>query len=80
MKVVIKAQDLHRYVVGARAGQTLTVSVGTDKASLRMITDATVTEGINNFAARLPKNGDYVFEVQNIAETDLQLTLNVKIQ
>jgi hypothetical protein len=45
-----------------------------------LIEDAEVTEGINNFLARLPKNGDYTIELQNNAETDLEITINIKIR
>src|SRR5829696_8392337 len=38
--VRIDAQDLKRYTVGARAGQTISVSVNTDKAWLRLLDEA----------------------------------------
>lgn len=79
-KVTISAQELKRLVVGARAGQTLTVSIDTDKASLRLLQDASVTEGANNFLARLPKNGDYTIEIQNFQEIDAEITVNIKIR
>lgn len=78
--IKIVASDLKRFVVGARAGQILTVSVSSDDASLRLIDDANVTEGINNFTAKLPKNGDYTFEVGNYGEKEIEVTVNVKIQ
>jgi hypothetical protein len=79
-KVTIPAGEIKRFVVGARSGQTLTASVGSDKASIRLLEDVDVTEGINKFLARLPKNGDYAIEVQNLAETDLEVTVNIKIK
>jgi hypothetical protein len=79
-KTMIPAGEIKRYVVGARAGQTLTVSVSSKDVSLRLLEDVEVTEGINNFLARLPKNGDYAIELQSSAETDLEITVNVKIK
>lgn len=68
-----------RYIVGARAGQRLSVSTDNDQASLRLIEDANVTEGINNFLARLPKSGDYTIEVENTSADDIEITENIKI-
>jgi hypothetical protein len=79
MKVRIDANDLKRFVVGARAGQTLDVSVNSDKASIRIIEEADVTEGANSLRARLSKNGDYTIEVQNLDEYPIEVTLNVRI-
>ena len=79
-RVKIQAQDLKRFVIGARAGQTLTVSISTDRASLRLLDEADVTEGINNFLAVLPKSGDYIFEIQSNADIILEIVVNVKIR
>ena len=80
MKITVPGGEIKRFVVGARTGQTLTASVGSDKASIRLLEDADVKDGVNNFTARLPKNGDYTIEVQNLAETDLEITVNIKIR
>ena len=69
-----------RFVVGARANQSLTVSVDNENVQLRLLEDAQVTEGINNFLAKLPKTGDYTIEVRNDAETAVTVTVNIKIQ
>jgi hypothetical protein len=79
-RITIPAGEGKRFVVGARAGQTLTVSVDTDKASLRLLEDAEPTYGINNFLVKLPSNGDYTVEVQNNSDADLAVVLNIKIQ
>lgn len=76
----IAADQGRRFVVAARAGQTLTVSIDTDQASLRLLEDADVKFGINNFLVRLPKTGDYTIEVQNNSDATLTLTVNVRIQ
>ena len=78
--VKILAQDLKRFAIGARAGQTLTVSINTDLASLRLLGDAKVTEGVRDFRALLPQSGDYEFEVQNNADIATEITVNVKIR
>jgi hypothetical protein len=78
--VRVDAQDIKRYVLGARAGQILSVSVSTPKVSLRLLDDAAVTEGENGFNARLPKNSDYSFELQNISESAVDVTVTVKIK
>ena len=78
-KVKIPAGEAVRYIVGARAGQRLSVSTDNDQASLRLIEDANVTEGINNFLARLPKSGDYTIEVENTSSDDIEITVNIKI-
>lgn len=80
LKLKIAAQDLKRLVVGARAGQTLTVSVGNTQASLRLLDDAIVTEGTNSFTAKLPKNGDYTIEIGNYSDTPTEVTVNIQIQ
>ena len=77
--VHINAGELKRFAVGARAGQTLDVSVSSDKASIRLLEDADVAEGVQNFRARLPKNGDYTIEVQNLDDKPIDVTLNIKI-
>ena len=78
--VKITAGEAQRYIVGARAGQTLKVSVRHDKALLRILGDVNVVEGINNFTAKLTTSGDHTFEVQNDSTEDFEITVNVKIQ
>ena len=77
--VMIPAGERIKYKVGARAAQKLAVSVSSDSASLRLIEDATVTEGINNFLAILPSNGDYTIEIENTSAADISITVNIKI-
>lgn len=66
--------------MGARANQVLSVSVDNNDAQLKLIGDARVTEGINNFAAKLVKTGDYTIEMRNDSEKDIRVTVNIKIQ
>lgn len=76
----IPAEEGKRYIVGARAGQTLSVSVDTDKASLRLLEEADVKTGINNFLVKLPNTGDYTIEIQNDADAALAVTVIIKVQ
>ena len=76
----IPFEEGKRYIVGARAGQVLRVSTNSDKVSLRLLDDAAVTEGVDGFSVKLPRNGDYTFEIQNNAKNEIKITVNVKIQ
>jgi hypothetical protein len=76
----IPSEEGKRFIVGARAGQTLIVSVNTDKASLRLLEEADVKTGVNSFSVTLPKTGDYTIEVQNDSDAELVVTVNIKIQ
>lgn len=80
MTLQIPVREGKRFIVGARAGQTLTVSVDKDDASIRLLEEADVKFGTNNFLVKLPKTGDYTIEVQNNSASELTVTLNVKIQ
>ena len=77
--VRIPAGEAVRYKVGARGGQKLSVSVSSSDAALRLIEDAQVTTGINNFLAVLPSNGDYTIEIENTSVGDIDITVNIKI-
>ena len=68
-----------RFKVGARGGQKLSVSVSSRDVALRLIEDARVTTGINNFLAVLPTNGDYTIEIENTSVGDIDITVNIKI-
>ncbi len=79
-KTTIAADQGKRFVIAARAGQTLTVSIDTDKASLRLLEEVEAKFGINNFLVLLPKAGDYTVELQNNADVPLTVTVNIKIR
>lgn len=79
-KIIIPAEEGKRFVVGARAGQSLSVSVDTDKASLRLMEEAEVKYGINNFLVKLSTSGDFTVEIQNDSDTELAVVVNIKIQ
>ena len=78
-KTTIPAGEGRRFVVGARAGQRLSASTDSSDAQLRLLEDARVTEGINNFLAVLPSSGDYTIEVRNNGDKDLAVTVSIRI-
>jgi len=79
--IKVTVDENKRYVLGARAGQTLSVSIDTDKASVNLIKgDADVTDGANGFTARLSKNGDYTIQVQNISDKPTVVNLTIEIR
>lgn len=79
-KVTIPEEEGRRYIVGARAGQILTVTVDTDQASLRLLEDADVKFGVNNFVVKLPSTGDFTIELQNNSNGPLPVGVSIKIQ
>jgi hypothetical protein len=80
LSVSVPANEAKRFLVGARAAQRLTVSAGHTKAQVRLLEEARITEGINNFLAVLPKTGDYTIEVSNPTDQEIIVTLIIKIQ
>ena len=78
--VTIPEEEGRRFIIGARAGQTLSVSVDSEKASLRLLEEADVKFGTNNFTVKLPKTGDFTVEVQNDSEAELAVTVSIKVQ
>jgi hypothetical protein len=78
--VTVGTDDRKRYTLGARAGQTLTVSVNTSDAALRLLGDTDAAEGKNSINAKLPKSGDYTFEISNYSDKPIQVTVTVSIK
>ncbi|MGB7203737.1 MAG: hypothetical protein WBD16_15940 [Pyrinomonadaceae bacterium] len=79
MKLTVSANEGKRLIVGARAGQTLSVSIDTDKASADLDEDADVTNNTNGFSAVLSKSGDYTIRVTNHEDAAVVVTVNIKI-
>ncbi len=78
-KINVPAQELKRLVLGARAGQTLIVSMDAKNGSLRLVEDAEVKDEKTKLTAKLSRNGDYTIEVQNFEDKDAEFTITVKI-
>lgn len=80
MTLTVPANEGKRFIVGAKAGQRLSVSVGNPDAQIRLLEDAQITNGIDNFVAVLPKSGDYTVEISNQTDKPMTVILNIKIQ
>jgi hypothetical protein len=78
--VTVPGNEIKRFVLGARRGQVLTAAVDNRFVSLRLLEEADVTDKVNEIAARLPSNGDYTIELQNLDEKDVRVTLKVRIK
>lgn len=77
----VGVDEIKRYVVGARSGQTLIVSVNTDKVIPSLNNgDADVSEGVNSFTATLKANGDYVIQLQNSNDKPTEVTVTIEIR
>jgi hypothetical protein len=69
-----------RLVLGARAGQTLTVTMNTDKADAYLMDSDGTPEGVGNgFRVKLTKSGDQVVQIRNNAEGPLTVIVTIKI-
>lgn len=79
LKVTIPGDGGRRFVVGARAGQILSVSTDSGEVTLRLLEDAEITENVEGFSARLPKTGNYTIEAAHGSGSDAAITLNIKI-
>jgi hypothetical protein len=77
--VTIPSEEGKRLVVGARAGQTLFVTLSSDKVSAGLDDDADVTQGTNGFRAKLPKSGDYTIRLTNYEDSTQKVTVTVRI-
>ena len=80
IKLRIPPQEGRRYVVGARAGQTLEVTTNTKKAELRLLEDAEISQLANGFTVVLPNTGDFIVEVTNYETSPLDVVLTIKIK
>jgi hypothetical protein len=80
IKVRIPANEGRRYIVGARAGQTLEATTNTSKAELRLLEDTQTAQFANGFTVVLPNNGDFTVEVTNYETSALDVILTIKIK
>ena len=73
-------EQLKRFKIGGASGQTLMVTAGPD-AKLRLRTgDARVLEEDTSLVAKLNKTGDYVFQLSNYTDRDIEFTMSVTIK
>lgn len=79
IKITVPSQEIKRFVIGARAGQTLTAAINKKGGSLRLLEDAEISDNVTSITAKLPKSGDYTIELQSFEEVDTEFTLTIKI-
>lgn len=77
--------DIKRFVVGARADQTLTVTAAPSDQSKNV--EVTLTKGNadskeaeNKLTAKLLENGDYVFQIRAFTEKEMSVSVTVEIK
>ncbi len=82
--VKLAKYERKRFVVGARAGQTLLVSTSAEPANAISYSlfkgDGVVTDGSNGIIVKLKANGDYVFDLNNSTENNLSVSATVAIE
>ena len=80
----IEVEEIKRLLIGARSGQTLTVSFASPNreniyASL-LEGEADLTAGEDGFVARLKQSGDFVVQIQNTYKLPSKVTLTIEIK
>lgn len=79
IKVKIAAGESMRFVVGAKARQTLFASVEGNDASIGLVEDVETKTGYNSFTAKLSENGNYTIEVSNSSDQTIEVTVTIRI-
>lgn len=77
--------DIKRFVVGARAGQTLTVTAApSDKSKTVEVIlfkgEADTNEIENKLTAKLKENGDYVIQIRAFTEKRMNVSVGIEIR
>lgn len=81
--VTIQPDDRKRYALGARAGQTMSISfTGGGDVDLRLLEEdnAEVTQASHKLDATLKKNGDYTVELSNYSDKPVTVTVTIRIK
>lgn len=78
-------EDLKRFVVGARRGQTLTVTaVPGDRSKTIEVSlfkgEADANETDHRLTARLKENGDYVIQIRGFTEQEMSVSVTIEIK
>lgn len=80
LSVKIPAGELKRFVVGAGAGQNLIVTSDNKNTDITMVKgDAGDNSAEGGLNVMLNKNGDYVFQIQNTSDKDIQTNIKIEI-
>ncbi len=78
--VTIEKYERKRFVVGARKGQTLLVSSNAKGISYSLFKgDGEIENTDNRMTVKLNETGDFVFEVSNDNEQDMEFSITVEI-
>ncbi len=78
--IKIEKYDRKRFVVGAKKGQTLLVSSAAKGISYSLFTgEGTVENTDNGMIVKLKENGDFVFDVSNDNDADMDFSITVEI-
>lgn len=79
--VSVEKYDRKRFVIGARKGQTLTITTATKGISFDLWKgDGEPKEIANGVVVKLNENGDYVFDVSNSTDKNVNLSMTVEIK
>lgn len=80
VKLDLPVEAGKRLVLGARAGQTLTVTLDTDKADARLIdNDADPQTNEKGFTVKLTKTGEQVIQITNYSDGPLTVIVTISI-
>lgn len=79
--ITLPAGGTQRFIVSAKAGQTMDVEVSSKETSVNLIKGKAQTEEDFGFlTAQLQANGDYVFEVKNSTKKEIKTSVKVTIE
>jgi len=82
--LTVTVDEIKRFKIGARAGQTLTVSYKSPNAENILLSlvegEADVAESENPLIAKLNQTGDFIFQVQNTYKLPSEVTLTIEIR
>ena len=80
LKLTIPAFEGKNLVMGARAGQTVTVTVSNPKISSGLLGDEEPKSSDNGFTVKLAKGGDRVIQLTNYEESSVDVTVTISIK
>jgi hypothetical protein len=81
IQIKVEKYDRKRFVIGAKKGQTLTVSSSAKGLSYNLFTGEGEVENTDNgMIVKLNETGDFVFEVANDTEKAMDFSITVEIK
>lgn len=80
-QIKVTVNEVSRFKLGARAGQTMTVSVDKQYVSVDLYEgEADVKAAEKSFVAKLKQNGEYIIQLQNLGDAPQEVTLTIEIK